>query len=128
MSAAVAAAVAAPVSVLDAGALDGAVFASSFAAAGLSAVAVGSVLPQATAAGSAHTGNTAPPATRMVRVRQSATPVPARIYQRAALPLETDLDGPAIIEQLDTTTLVEPGWTARASANGSLLITRKASA
>jgi len=79
------------------------------------------------AAGSAHTGAAAPPATRMVRVRQSATPVPARIYQRAALPPETGIDGPAIIEQLDTTTLVEPGWTARASANGSLLITRKAS-
>ena len=34
--------------------------------------------------------------------------------------------GPAIIEQADTTTLVEPGWTAEPAGNGTLLLRRSA--
>ncbi len=77
------------------------------------------------ATGATHHRTTTPPTTRMIRVRQSAIPVPAAIWQRGALPPNTDIPGPAIIEQLDTTILVEPGWTARATADGTLLITRK---
>ena len=32
------------------------------------------------------------------------------------------LEGPAVVEQLDTTTLIPPGWTARALPAGSLLV------
>jgi 5-oxoprolinase (ATP-hydrolysing) len=34
--------------------------------------------------------------------------------------------GPAIIEQADTTTLVEPGWTARRTKGDALLLERSA--
>ena len=33
--------------------------------------------------------------------------------------------GPAIIEEVTTTIVIEPGWTARLDASGSYLITRK---
>jgi N-methylhydantoinase A len=34
--------------------------------------------------------------------------------------------GPAIVEQADTTTLVEPGWTGTVDAAGNLLLTWQA--
>jgi N-methylhydantoinase A len=45
------------------------------------------------------------------------------IYWRDHLPLDAVLTGPAIIEQMDTTTLIEPGDTARSDAEGNILIT-----
>jgi N-methylhydantoinase A len=33
--------------------------------------------------------------------------------------------GPAIIEEVTTTIVIEPGWTARLDASGSYVITRK---
>jgi len=33
-------------------------------------------------------------------------------------------NGPAIVEQADTTTLIEDGWRADVTANGTLLMTR----
>ena len=47
------------------------------------------------------------------------------IYDRAALQPGTILPGPAIIEQPDTTTVMEPGWTAEVHANGGLILTRE---
>ncbi|MFC7539900.1 hypothetical protein ACFQU2_11185 [Siccirubricoccus deserti] len=49
---------------------------------------------------------------RPIRVRQQPHPVPAAIWQRNAIRAGDRIPGPAIIEQVDTTTLVEPGWTA----------------
>jgi N-methylhydantoinase A len=47
----------------------------------------------------------------------------ARIYQREWLPIDAVVPGPAVIQQLDATTVVEPGWTARVDAIGNLRIT-----
>jgi N-methylhydantoinase A len=33
--------------------------------------------------------------------------------------------GPAIIEEVTTTIVIEPGWTAKLDASGSYVITRK---
>ena len=44
------------------------------------------------------------------------------VYWRDHLPLEFDLPGPAVIEQMDTTVLVEPGDMARGDAQGNILI------
>ena len=44
------------------------------------------------------------------------------VYAREKLPLDTTLDGPAILEQLDCTTVVEPGDTVRQDGLGNLLI------
>jgi N-methylhydantoinase A len=47
-----------------------------------------------------------------------ATPV----LHRASLGPGAVVAGPAVIEQMDTTTVVPPGWTARADAQGNLLL------
>ncbi|MDX1431000.1 MAG: hydantoinase/oxoprolinase family protein [Gammaproteobacteria bacterium] len=49
-------------------------------------------------------------------------PVAAPIYDRATLETGHEIAGPAIIEQLDTTTPVHPGDLARVDAAGSLII------
>ena len=46
------------------------------------------------------------------------------LYARDALGAGDVFDGPAIVTQLDTTTLVPPGWQGRADASGALLLTR----
>jgi N-methylhydantoinase A len=45
------------------------------------------------------------------------------IYRRESLSAGATLDGPAIVEQLDTTTVIEPGDRARVDALGNLEIT-----
>jgi N-methylhydantoinase A len=44
------------------------------------------------------------------------------IYQRDRLPLNCEFVGPAILEQLDATTVVEPGDRARTDAAGNVII------
>jgi N-methylhydantoinase A/oxoprolinase/acetone carboxylase beta subunit/N-methylhydantoinase B/oxoprolinase/acetone carboxylase alpha subunit len=44
------------------------------------------------------------------------------IYRRTALPEGTHLAGPALIEEMDSTTLIHPGDTAEVRADGSLII------
>ena len=44
------------------------------------------------------------------------------VYWRDHLPLEFELTGPAVIEQMDATTLLEPGDTARGDGDGNLII------
>jgi N-methylhydantoinase A/oxoprolinase/acetone carboxylase beta subunit len=46
------------------------------------------------------------------------------IYERARLPRGARLDGPAIVEQLDTTTVIPPGVTARVDDAGNLRLRR----
>ena len=49
----------------------------------------------------------------------------ARIYDRMALPVGTVVAGPAVLEQSDATTFVEPDLQARVDAFGNLLVSRK---
>lgn len=44
------------------------------------------------------------------------------VYWRDHLPLKIDLQGPAIIEQMDTTVVIDPGAKASQDADGNLLI------
>ena len=44
------------------------------------------------------------------------------VYWRDYLPLDLHLQGPAIIEQMDTTLIVEPGCTVTSDADGNLII------
>jgi N-methylhydantoinase A len=44
------------------------------------------------------------------------------VYQRPLLPLGAHIDGPAIIEQPDTTTVVYPGYTCQVDHAGNLLL------
>ena len=44
------------------------------------------------------------------------------VYWRDYLPTNIEIAGPAIIEQMDCTTLVEPGDVARGDADGNIII------
>lgn len=49
------------------------------------------------------------------------------VYAREKLPLDAVIEGPAILEQLDTTTVIEPGDRAASDADGNIIITVGAS-
>jgi len=44
------------------------------------------------------------------------------VYVREKLPLDAVVNGPAIVEQMDATTVLEPGDVARSDADGNILI------
>jgi N-methylhydantoinase A len=44
------------------------------------------------------------------------------VYQREALPPGCDIEGPLIVEERASTTVVQPGDRLRAHASGSLII------
>jgi N-methylhydantoinase A len=46
------------------------------------------------------------------------------IYDGARLGAGASIKGPAIIEEVTTTIVIEPGWTAKLDAGGSYVITR----
>jgi N-methylhydantoinase A len=50
--------------------------------------------------------------------------VEANVYERSRIMPGTTIAGPAIIEQADTTTVIEPGWTATVDAVGNLVMTQ----
>lgn len=52
------------------------------------------------------------------------TAYPTRYYERSLLPVGKSFEGAAVVFQRDTTTVVPPGWTARADASGSLILSR----
>ena len=76
--------------------------------------------------GAAYVPSTAPAlkGTRGILLAGHDLPVEARIYERHALAVGAEIAAPAIIEQADTTTLIEPGWRGRVSLDGTLLVDR----
>jgi len=65
----------------------------------------------------------APKATRPILTAESGRFIPASVYDRSAIAIGFEIQGPAIVEQPDTTTLIEPGWRATVVADGTLIIT-----
>jgi N-methylhydantoinase A len=57
-------------------------------------------------------------------VHDAAGALEALVFDRAALGAGDHLAGPAIVTQLDATTLVRPGWQAEVLASGALLMSR----
>lgn len=53
------------------------------------------------------------------------TATSARIYERDGLDVGVSVEGPAIVEQFDATTVVNPGWTARVDGFRNLVLERK---
>ena len=43
-------------------------------------------------------------------------------YRREAIPANRPFEGPAVVLQRDTTTVVPPGWTATAETSGNLIL------
>ena len=62
--------------------------------------------------------------TRAIVLAGHDAPVEASIFDRHALAVGAEIVAPAIVEQADTTTLIEPGWQGRVSADGTLLVGR----
>lgn len=44
------------------------------------------------------------------------------VYARERLPIDAEIEGPAILEQLDSTTVLEPGDRATSDADGNLIV------
>jgi N-methylhydantoinase A len=62
-------------------------------------------------------------APRRVLFESGAAYVEARVFERAGLRCGASFTGPAIIEQADTTTVVEPGWRVEVDARSNLVLT-----
>ena len=58
------------------------------------------------------------------RVDGTLQALQTRFYDRSLLPLDEAVPGPAVVFHLDTTTVVPPGWNARADASGNLILTK----
>jgi N-methylhydantoinase A len=65
-----------------------------------------------------------PKGTRPVHFQRGVPPVAAPVYDRTSLPVGTRLDGPALLEERETTAVLRPGWTAIVNDDGSLVATR----
>lgn len=62
--------------------------------------------------------------TRKIWVTGHADAVEARVLARDALAEGFGFTGPALIQQPDTTTLVEPGWSGVVDAANNIILTR----
>jgi N-methylhydantoinase A len=60
--------------------------------------------------------------TRSILTAESGTFVPARVYERSRIAPGTRFEGPAIVEQSDTTTVVDCGWLAEMDSRGNLIL------
>ncbi len=61
--------------------------------------------------------------TRDILVEGDVARVAARILNRDTMPIGFTFEGPAIVQQPDTTTLVEPGWSGLVDPAGNLVLT-----
>src|SRR6185437_10687452 len=59
-------------------------------------------------------------------VRLFGRELAATVHDRAALKSDTLIAGPAIIDQMDTTTWIPESWTARVVGSGALVLERTA--
>jgi N-methylhydantoinase A/oxoprolinase/acetone carboxylase beta subunit len=60
------------------------------------------------------------------RVRFSGKDFDTPVYSRDLLPAGTKAQGPAIIEEMGSVTVVPPQWSFEVGSIGELLLTRKA--
>jgi N-methylhydantoinase A len=68
-------------------------------------------------------GADAPKSRRKLWFRETGA-VDAAIYDRRLMASGLELEGPAVIESLESTILVPPGWSARVNDDGFVLLTR----
>lgn len=60
--------------------------------------------------------------TRVVRVAAAPKGIEANVFERTRMPVGMTFEGPAIVEQADTTTVVEPGWRGEIAPDGNLVL------
>jgi N-methylhydantoinase A len=69
-------------------------------------------------AGGRHKGR------RPVRFTRGEPPIDTTVFDRRALVPGDRIDGPALVEERETTAVLRPGWTATMNEDGSLVATR----
>jgi len=67
-----------------------------------------------------------PKSRRLVVFGRDRVALDTPVYSRAALAAGSHFDGPAIIEERETTAVVRPGWTVDVAADGSIIATKGA--
>ena len=77
--------------------------------------------PAIEAAGPASASS--PPGSRPYMSARTDGYMDAAVYERQSLEPGRRIQGPAIVEQADTTILIDPGWTATTDAHGQLIAT-----
>lgn len=83
---------------------------------------IGGIEPEPVAAGS----GAVPTGTRSVVFGRAQAPVETPVYQRRTLGAGDRFDGPAIVEERETTAVIRPGWNVEVGVDGSLVATRSA--
>jgi N-methylhydantoinase A len=61
---------------------------------------------------------------RPVRFSRGTDPLETPVYRRLDLGVGQRIDGPAIVEERETTTVIRPGWTSEVAPDGSLIAVR----
>ena len=74
---------------------------------------------------SAQSASDSPVASRPVRFAPDQAPVETPVFRRERLGASWSVDGPGIIEEAASTTVVAPGWSVAVAAGGCLLLTRE---
>ena len=85
--------------------------------------AIGAMAPLVIRDTMAPPGTDAVKAKRQVWFRETGV-VDATIYDRKRMPAGLEVAGPVVIESLESTILVPPGWQARMNEDGFVLLTR----
>jgi N-methylhydantoinase A len=67
-------------------------------------------------------GTVEPKATRKVYFPEAGAFVETNVYDRAALPVDVKVEGPAIVEEAESTLVVGPNATMHADATGNLIV------
>ena len=80
------------------------------------------VEPDVSAGGSAGAAEAS--GTRAVVFRRGQDPVDVTVFARDALGVGAAFDGPAVVEERETTTVIRPGWSVEVVPDGSLVATR----
>ena len=62
---------------------------------------------------------------RPVVFERGSLPVDTPVYRRDLLVPGTRFDGPAIVEERETTSVIRPGWSVEVVHDGSLIATRE---
>jgi N-methylhydantoinase A len=86
--------------------------------------AIGAILPLAIRANTAPAGADATKGERELWLRDGGA-VTAKVYDRARMPAGLAAPGPAVIESLESTIFVPPGWLAKMTDDGFVVLARK---
>ena len=71
-------------------------------------------------------GEPTPHRSRRARFDRGTEEVEVPVYRREELGVGATVQGPAIVEERETTAVIRPGWTMTVAADGSLVATREA--